>query len=96
MYGGRPLSWIEKEGRVSSDVDRTPGADMRKTPYLLGRVGLHAATLAFKHPADGRQMSFQAPLPKDLASAIAALREMDKLSVVLTPPGATVNMIDPT
>ena len=96
MYGGRPLSWIEKEGRVSSDVDRTPGADMRKTPYLLGRVGLHAATLAFKHPADGRQMSFQAPLPKDLASAIAALREMDKLSVVLTPPGATVNMLDPT
>lgn len=92
MYGGRPLTWIEKEQRVSSDVDRTPGSESRATPYLIGRVALHAATLSFKHPADGRQMSFQAPLPEDLASALAALRAMDKLSVVLSPPGATVSI----
>ena len=92
MYGGRPLVWNEKEQRVSSDVDRTPGSEGSTTPYLVGRVALHAATLSFKHPADGRQLSFQAPLPKDLAAALAALRAMDKLSVVLAPPGATVSI----
>jgi 23S rRNA pseudouridine1911/1915/1917 synthase len=43
---------------------------------LLGlqRQALHAAELAFAHPADGRLMSFTAPLPSDLASAWAAMQ----------------------
>jgi 23S rRNA pseudouridine1911/1915/1917 synthase len=36
----------------------------RRTPRLF----LHAAELAFDHPADGRAMRFQAPLPDDLAA----------------------------
>ena len=38
---------------------------------LLGmrRQALHAAELAFEHPADGRGMAFQSPLPPDLAQA---------------------------
>ncbi len=38
---------------------------------LLGmqRQALHAAELAFAHPAGGHAMAFQAPLPKDLAQA---------------------------
>jgi len=35
----------------------------RRTPRLF----LHAAELAFAHPSSGRAMSFQAPLPADLA-----------------------------
>jgi len=37
----------------------------------LQRQALHAAELAFAHPADGRPCAFQAPLPADLAAAWA-------------------------
>jgi 23S rRNA pseudouridine1911/1915/1917 synthase len=40
----------------------------------LGRQALHAALLAFDHPATGERMSFEAPLPADFAAALAALR----------------------
>ena len=40
----------------------------------LGRQALHAATLAFDHPASGEHLSFAAPLPADLQAALAALR----------------------
>lgn len=39
----------------------------------LGRQALHAALLAFDHPTTGERMSFEAPLPADLAAARAAL-----------------------
>jgi 23S rRNA pseudouridine1911/1915/1917 synthase len=43
---------------------RVPG-DLR--PVLaLERPFLHAGRLAFRHPADGRRMEFEAPLPRDL------------------------------
>ncbi len=95
MYGGRDLWWDEKNHRVSEEEDRTPGSESRATQSrcaLMGRVALHAATLSFKHPADGRPMSFNAPLPPDLAATLEAMRNMDKLSVALTPPGATVSI----
>ena len=34
---------------------------------------LHAAELRFRHPADGRELYFRAPLPPDLRRALAAL-----------------------
>jgi len=40
----------------------------------LKRPFLHAARLAFRHPGDGRPLSFEAPLPGDLAGVLAALR----------------------
>jgi 23S rRNA pseudouridine1911/1915/1917 synthase len=40
----------------------------------LGRQALHAATLAFEHPATGARLAFEAPLPADLQHALAALR----------------------
>ena len=39
----------------------------------LDRPALHAAELAFAHPADGRPMAFSAPLPGDLARAWATV-----------------------
>ncbi len=92
MYGGRPLLLDPQTHHISSDVDRTPGSHNRGRTPLISRVALHAATLTFQHPADGRPMAFSAPLPDDLRRTLAALREMDKLSVVLTPPGATVSL----
>jgi 23S rRNA pseudouridine1911/1915/1917 synthase len=37
------------------------------------RQALHAHRLAFRHPADGRPLRFEAPLPADFAGLLAAL-----------------------
>jgi 23S rRNA pseudouridine955/2504/2580 synthase/23S rRNA pseudouridine1911/1915/1917 synthase len=36
----------------------------------LPRQALHAASLSFRHPADGREMSIEAPLPPDMAALL--------------------------
>jgi 23S rRNA pseudouridine1911/1915/1917 synthase len=47
----------------------------RPAPALgLHRQFLHAAKLRFAHPTTGEQMDFEAPLPADLARALALLR----------------------
>ncbi len=38
------------------------------------RQALHAYRLAFAHPIDGRPLTFEAPLPEDLANLLARLR----------------------
>lgn len=55
--------------------DPTYGAD----PVLAARLGLarqwlHARSLAFTHPADGRWVEITSPYPADLQSALDALR----------------------
>jgi 23S rRNA pseudouridine1911/1915/1917 synthase len=52
---------------------RVPG-DLRAVTRLT-RPFLHAARLAFKHPADGRRMEFTSALPGDLAAVLEQLRE---------------------
>jgi 23S rRNA pseudouridine1911/1915/1917 synthase len=55
-------------------VRRRMPADLR----ALGRLErpfLHAARLAFTHPADGRRMEFTSPLPEDLQRILDELRE---------------------
>ena len=42
--------------------------------YGLGRQFLHAHRLAFAHPASGEPLSFESPLPADLAAALDAAR----------------------
>jgi 23S rRNA pseudouridine1911/1915/1917 synthase len=39
------------------------------------RQALHACRLAFSHPVDGRPLTFEAPLPEDLASLLTRLRK---------------------
>jgi 23S rRNA pseudouridine1911/1915/1917 synthase len=56
--------------------DLTYGAD----PALAKRLGLehqwlHARSLAFTHPGDGRQMEITAPYPADLEQALDVLRD---------------------
>lgn len=41
----------------------------------LTRPALHAARLAFVHPATGERLAFEAPLPADLLQVLARLRE---------------------
>ena len=40
----------------------------------LGRQALHARVLGFVHPATGRSMRWESPLPEDLGRVLAALR----------------------
>ena len=41
-------------------------------PIAFPRQALHAYRLSFRHPADGRPLSFEAPLPADLAGLAGA------------------------
>lgn len=41
----------------------------------LGRQALHAHHLGFEHPVTGEQMSFNAPLPDDMAALVRALEK---------------------
>jgi 23S rRNA pseudouridine1911/1915/1917 synthase len=56
---------------------RVPG-DLRPVTHL-DRPFLHAARLAFKHPADGRRMEFDSELPADLQRVLDELRERNSL-----------------
>ena len=51
---------------------RVPG-DVRAVTHLQ-RPFLHAAKLAFRHPADGRRMEFTSELPDDLQQVLDELR----------------------
>jgi 23S rRNA pseudouridine1911/1915/1917 synthase len=46
---------------------------LRSIPFP--RQALHAQRLAFRHPATGRELRFETPLPEDLAQLIATLRK---------------------
>jgi 23S rRNA pseudouridine1911/1915/1917 synthase len=50
------------------------GMDAAGDRLLLDRHALHAHRLAFIHPLDGRRREFFAPLPKDMAGTVEALR----------------------
>jgi 23S rRNA pseudouridine1911/1915/1917 synthase len=52
---------------------RVPG-DLRAVAHL-SRPFLHAARLAFAHPADGRRMEFESRLPEDLQHVLDELTE---------------------
>jgi 23S rRNA pseudouridine1911/1915/1917 synthase len=42
---------------------------------MVGRVALHAYRLAFRHPADGERLVFEAPVPPDIESVLLELGE---------------------
>ena len=44
-------------------------------PLAFPRQALHAYRLAFQHPANGRPVQFEAPLPDDLIALLAQLRQ---------------------
>lgn len=58
--------------------DLTYGADPVLARRLgLGRQWLHARSLGFEHPADGRWVTFDSPYPEDLQHALDTLRAQD-------------------
>jgi 23S rRNA pseudouridine1911/1915/1917 synthase len=69
LYGGRArLTRAELERRLDED-----------SPVLLERQALHARRLKIAHPVSGEVLEFVAPLPDDLASVLAELRQLRRL-----------------
>jgi len=67
MYGGRlvyPWQLADAEPAVQQPV--------------INRVALHAHTLEFKHPATGKTVKFEAPLPEDMQNLLDMLRKHRK------------------
>ena len=69
--------------------------DRARRPAGLTRQFLHAAHLEFAHPLSGEPLSFDAPLPADLAAFLAARgarvrseRRPRRLPASLTPPSS--------
>ncbi len=69
LYGGR--------SRISLGELRGGAAD---TTWVLTRQALHAARIALNHPADGRRIEVQAPLPEDLRRVLERLRTFRKVA----------------
>jgi 23S rRNA pseudouridine1911/1915/1917 synthase len=55
------------------EVRYTYGPDELR-PIAFPRQALHAHRLTFRHPADDREMAFEAPLPEDMTALLARLR----------------------
>lgn len=50
-------------------------------PIDFPRQALHAHRLTFRHPADGRELRFEAPLPEDFADLLRRLRREQRRPV---------------
>jgi 23S rRNA pseudouridine1911/1915/1917 synthase len=59
---GHPVAGDARYGGVRADL-------------ALSRPFLHAHRLAFDHPATGARVTFESPLPPDLAAALTNLRQ---------------------
>jgi 23S rRNA pseudouridine1911/1915/1917 synthase len=63
---GHPLVGDPLYGRARAGSPATAG---------FARQALHAAVLGFRHPADGRAVRFESPLPEDMDQLIQKLRQ---------------------
>ena len=63
VYGGRRKLGPKAVGDLAVEATAT-----------FARQALHAATLGFEHPVTGEDLSFEAPLPADMAGLCASFR----------------------
>ncbi len=69
LYGRRDafyLSEIKRNYHLAKGEEERP---------LLARSALHAEQLTFTHPATEERMTFEAPLPRDMAAVVKQLRK---------------------
>lgn len=67
LYGGAPtllLSHYKPNYKINRRGHERP---------LVDRLTLHAARIAFEHPAGGQRVVYEAPLPKDLRATLSQL-----------------------
>ena len=76
-YSGHPLFNDEEYGghRILKGTTFTKYQQFVRNCFdLLPRQALHAQTLSFDHPVTGKHLSFESPLPYDMAQAIEKWR----------------------
>ena len=56
-------------------------------PFNIGRPLLHACGLEFRHPANGSEMSFEAPIPEDFAAALRGFGSDPQVLASRSGPG---------
>jgi 23S rRNA pseudouridine1911/1915/1917 synthase len=71
---GHPLLGDPVYGSGYRTKAKLLGEEARAALDALGRQALHAATLGFEHPVTGEELSFESPVPADMARLAAALR----------------------
>jgi 23S rRNA pseudouridine1911/1915/1917 synthase len=71
---GHPVLADAAYGGVRRESRLPDGDPLRAAAEAVGRQALHAWRLGFRHPGTGRQRVFEAPMPSDIAAAIAILR----------------------
>jgi 23S rRNA pseudouridine1911/1915/1917 synthase len=71
---GHPLLADVAYGGTRREARLPPDHAARRAAAALGRQALHAWRLSFDHPRTGERLSFEAPVPADLAAALAILR----------------------
>ena len=69
---GHPVAGDAVYGGTRAPSSRR--AEARQALRSLERPALHAARLAFTHPASGERLAFSAPLPPDLVAVLERLR----------------------
>lgn len=85
FYG--PFGWIKKDPAGNpialpadrrqpntSSKDEEVGYTIPQDQLLIGRHALHAHRLEFRHPITWEPLSFEAPLPDDIARAVERLK----------------------
>ena len=75
---GHPLLGDPTYGRARHRTAPELPAAPRRMLDGFRRQALHAAVLGFGHPADGRRLRFEAPLPVDFANLLKSLEEIEK------------------
>jgi 23S rRNA-/tRNA-specific pseudouridylate synthase len=64
------LSEVKTDYRASAKHEERP---------LIERLSLHAQSLTFARPSDGRRVRVDAPLPKDFRAVLNQLRKLARL-----------------
>jgi 23S rRNA pseudouridine1911/1915/1917 synthase len=71
---GHPLVADAVYGGTRREARLDPDHPLRRAAAAVGRQALHAWRLGFDHPRTGRRVRVEAPVPPDLAAALAVLR----------------------
>lgn len=90
----RPVIGDVDYGGVKSSYGDVPPhyrREARRLNSLATRQALHARSLEFPHPSDGRGVSFVSPLPEDFSTLLATLRypEGEGRRAMALDPGET-------
>ncbi|MDO5580186.1 MAG: RluA family pseudouridine synthase [Planctomycetia bacterium] len=79
LYGGRAEITLGEIAGMRELRSESPENADQADLILLNRQALHARKITFLHPESGKQITVEAPIPKDMEQTIAALKKYRSL-----------------